>query len=145
MKSSHLLLILAAAAAPVALPAQPRVTAVTIAGGGGPGSGGTYTVNSTVGESAAGPASGGSYAVAAGFVPAVVAHSAGLPDLVLERTEAGIRLTWESPDAAVHLQRSAGLEGAPWLDTPAGVSNDGKTHMLQLGTSATEQYFRLSR
>jgi hypothetical protein len=144
LASAAVALFLAANAGALAAPGF-FVPSGVLAGGGGPGSGGSYTVAATVGDTAGAPAVGGPYGLAAGFVPAAVAHSATLPDLVVGRTEAGIRLTWKSPDAAVHLQRSASLQGAPWIDTPAGVDNDGKTHAVQLGTAAAEQFFRLSR
>ncbi len=84
----------------------------TIDGGGGPSSGGSYTLNGTIGQPDANllTLTGGSYTLEGGFLPGlIVPSSSGAPTLFIRLSGA--------------LEQSNSLLPGSWVATPAGETN----------------------
>ena len=111
----------------------------TVDGGGGPSTGGVFTVSGTLGQPDAGVMSGGQFTLTGGFwaVPAVQTLAA--PTLIITPAGPGqATLTW-SPDTPVfHLQATGTLTPPAWTNAPSGA-----THPVTVPTTGAMRFYRL--
>ena len=107
--------------------AQYAIDWFTIDGGGGQSSGGTYTLQGTIGQPDAATSSGGRYTLHGGFWSAfAVVQTEGTPLLRIIRSGANVTLAWPNPSAGFQLQESFSLSVPGWTDvlTAPGVVGD---------------------
>ena len=88
----------------------------TIDGGGGVSSGGSYTLNGTVGQTDGGAAlSGGNYSLQGGFWPGIVVPSSGsAPTLFIQLSGNSMVLSWAPLTAGFELEASDDLSSPAW-------------------------------
>jgi hypothetical protein len=125
----------------------------TIDGGGGPVSGGSYSLNGTIGQPDLGAMSGGAFTVSAGFWPGIGTPPPGpAPGLSIRLgpTAAGVKtviLSWPNPSTGYVLQQTSNMNapGGGWMDVtqPLVVNSSNKEVTL----TATGQFclFRLRK
>lgn len=84
-----------------------------VAGGGGPASGGTFTVNGTVGQHDAGPPSliGGSFSIIGGFWSRATIPPPLAPMLFIERLREDVRVFWPLSATGFVLDESFTIDG----------------------------------
>ena len=141
MKTMFLLLF----AAVLNTTAQYSISRSTL-GGGGPSSGGAYTLSGTFGQPGAGTSTGGSYTLHGGFWNAfAVVQTEGAPLLRIVRSGANVILAWPNPSTDFQLQESSSLSAPDWTDvnTVPGVVGDEKQVTAPLQPGA--RFFRLRK
>lgn len=98
----------------------------TIAGGGGTGTGGVYSVTGTIGQPDAGAVmTNGQFAVQGGFwaLPTAV-QVAGAPVLTIVPATAGhATISWAPATPGFVLQENPGLAAAGWTNSVSGATN----------------------
>ena len=138
-----LLLIALLLVVPLAAKAPPyEITWFAIAGGGGTGSGGNYTLSGTIGQPAAGQLAGSGYVLEGGFwAGAYAVQQVGSPTLILERSSLGdgnVTLSWAPEASGFILQVTDDLSAPDWQDAPSGSLNP-----VTLPATATTRFYRL--
>lgn len=130
MKTISLLFL----AAVLNVAAQYAIDWSTLDGGGGPSSGGAYTLNGTIGQSDAGVSSGGSYTLHGGFWSAfAVVQTEVAPSLRIVRSGANVTLAWPNPSSGFKLQESPSLSVPNWTDVntaPAVVGDERQVNQI---------------
>ena len=122
-------------------PAQPfSIGWFTVAGGGGTGTGGVYSMSATIGQHEAGAMSGGQFALTGGFWGAVAVQSPGAPTLVITPAGPGqATLTWSPVTPGFHLQMSDSLTPTAWTNAPSGT-----THPTTVPATGPMRFYRLA-
>jgi hypothetical protein len=117
-----------------------------IAGGGGTSSGGTYSVNGTIGQpEASGAMSGGNFSVTGGFWSLVgVVQSVGAPTLTVTRSGKSVIVSWPSSATGFGLQQKSNLAAANWSTSGYTISDDGTNKSINVASPAGNLFFRLS-
>jgi hypothetical protein len=117
-----------------------------IAGGGGTSTGGTYTVNGTIGQpDASGAMSGGNYSVIGGFWALIqVVQTPGAPTLYVAHSSNTVTVSWQNV-AGWSLIQSGNLATpmASW-SASAGVTTSNGTNSLTLTNPAGNVFYRLT-
>jgi hypothetical protein len=108
----------------------------TLGGGGGAANGGAYTLDGTVGQTAASQLSAGDYAVHSGFWPGVSAA----PTLSIRQVGTEAVLSWA--DRGFVLQ-SAPQASGPWADLSPGVRRGGPHFQVNAPLSGGNGFFQL--
>lgn len=119
----------------------------TLDGGGGASTGGSFTLNGTVGQPDAGPPmSGGSFSISGGFWTASVA---GPPPALLIRLAGrnAVILSWPNPSTGYVLQQTANMSapGGGWVDVPQAPVVNGANKEVTLPATGRFCLFRLRR
>ncbi|HEV2319283.1 MAG TPA: hypothetical protein VGV18_06005 [Verrucomicrobiae bacterium] len=102
-----------------------------VAGGGGTGTNGQYSVTSTIGQpDAGGPMTGGSYSLTGGFWALIsVVQTPGLPNLIVKRSGNSVIVSW--PDSGSYtLQQNGNLANT------GGWTTSGHTITTANGTNS---------
>lgn len=142
------LLVLATMLAAVpSVPAGPlRITPVAAFVGGTGAHGGTYALDGTPGQADVSAASGGSYKLSAGFwTLAGVVRSDGQPNLVIETSAEGFRLSWESSVPGYILQTNDGLDPSKWVNVVPGSFGAGPKYGAAFKFGQGPIFFRLGK
>ena len=92
----------------------------TIDGGGGTSSGGSYTLNGTIGQPDAGTLSGGSYTLEGGFWPGIVVPATGAPTLFMQFSGNNVVISWSPATPGFTLEEKDSLSLPSWLPAPSG-------------------------
>lgn len=146
MKHQKLAILLLLALAGISAIAQSyKLEPITIAGGGGRSTGGTYEAVGTIGQPAAGLLAGGTFTLSGGFWGAVLVESAG-PRLSIQYPSAGMAaITWTLADG-FSLQRNVDLNGTNWVSVAGSQSttNAGRVTVL-VPLLPQNQFFRLMK
>jgi hypothetical protein len=119
-----------------------------IAGGGGTSTGGTYTVNGTIGQhDAGGPMTGGSYSLTGGFWALIsVVQTAGLPDLSITFVSPNsVKVSW--PDTGSYtLQQNSNLAvPGGWTTSGYSVTTTNGINSITITPPTGNLFFRLSK
>ena len=120
-----------------------------VAGGGGTSTGGTYTVNGTIGQpDASGAMSGGNYSVTGGFWSLInVVQTPGAPNLLIVPNGANsVKVLW--PDAATNsytLQQNASLATTNWVTSGFSITNGFGTNFCTITPPVGNLFFRLKQ
>ena len=113
----------------------------TIDGGGGPGTGGGYTLNGTIGQPDAGsPMSGGAFSISGGFWPGVVSEP--FPRLAIRRAGTDVVLSWPNPSTGYQLEQTS---ATGWLDVVQPPTVSGGDKEVTLPINAAHRFFRLRK
>ena len=124
--------------------AQYAIDWFTLDGGGGPSSGGAYTLNGTIGQSDAGVSSGGSYTLHGGFWSAfAVVQTEGTPWLRILRNGANVTLAWPNPSVGFQLQESPSLTAPNWTDVNTAPAVVGDERQVNQILAAGPRFYRL--
>ena len=119
----------------------------TIDGGGGPSSGGSFSLNGTIGQpDASAPMSGGAFTISGGFWPGVTDIRPSLS--IRHGTGNTVILSWLNPSTGYVLQQTTQLASPPsaivWTDvaqTP--VVNGANKEVTLPATGQFRMFFRL--
>ena len=118
-----------------------------IAGGGGSSTGGTYTVNGTIGQpDAGGPLTGGNYSLTGGFWSLIsVVQTAGMPKLlIVPNGPNSVKLLWPDPNTNKYtLQQNASLATTNWITSSYPMTNGFGTNFVTLTPPTGNWFFRL--
>lgn len=112
----------------------------TVDGGGGDGSGGTFTLSGTAGQPDAGILGGGM--LDGGFWALI----APVPqELTITRLGANVFISWPSPSTGFNLQVCTDLVAGSWTYYvgPPNIQDNGIIKSLTVPASATPHYYRL--
>jgi hypothetical protein len=146
MKNGLPIILTALALAASAAQAQTNFTVdwFTIDGGGGVSTGGTYTVNGTIGQPDAGAMSGGPYSVTGGFWAMIGAvQTPGLPNLFIRSAGPNsVVVSWASTPAST-LATNASLNTTNWVTYGGTVSTSDGTNNVTITPAAGRLFFRL--
>jgi len=117
-----------------------------IAGGAGTGTGGTYRVTATIGQTeAGGTLSGGHYSVTDGFWSLVyVVQTAGLPNLGITHAGGHVIVWWPTTDNCT-LQQNNNLSGGNWVTCGYPVTTNTGNCYITITPPAGNLFFRLAR
>jgi hypothetical protein len=148
MKNGLPIILTALALAASAAQAQTNFTVdwFTIDGGGGVSTGGTYTVNGTIGQPDAGAMSGGNFTLQGGFWGVIAAvPTPGAPTLDIFRTTTNtVAVTWPSPSTGWNLQQNTNsVSSVNWSNVISGIQDDGATKSLIINPPAGNRFYRL--
>lgn len=116
-----------------------------IAGGGGSGSGGQYSLSGTIGQhDAGGPATNSEFSVSGGFWTIFAVQTTGAPTLSIKVIGGNsVMVYWPSATTGFDLQVNPDLNPANWT-APSQTVNDDGTHKYIIITPPTgNAYFRL--
>ena len=117
----------------------------TIAGGGGTGTNGQYTLSGTIGQHDAGTAmSGGNYSLTGGLWAIYALQTPGAPllTIVLTTTNTAI-VSWPSSSGNFNLQVNTDLSTTNWT-APLETTNDDGTNKFIIVTPITgNRFYRL--
>ena len=118
-----------------------------IAGGGGTGSNGSYSVSGTIGQhDAGGPLTGGNYSITGGFWSLFAVPSPGTPLLTIFLTTTNTAVViWPSPSSGWNLQQNTDLNTANWVAPSETVNDDGANKFIIINPPAGNRYYRLSK
>jgi hypothetical protein len=117
-----------------------------IAGGGGTSTGGTYSVNGTIGQPDAGAAmTGGSYSLTGGFWSIIaVVQTIGLPNLIVTHSGSSVIVSW--PDTGTYtLQQISNLTSGTWSTSAYSVSTANGTNSVTITPPNGNVFFRLKQ
>lgn len=129
------------------LHAQPYSIAwYKIAGGGGTGSNGSYSVSGTIGQhDAGGFLTGGNFSLNGGFWSLVAVQTPGSPVLtiVLTSTNTAV-ISWPSPSTGFVLHQNANLNTTNWVTPAETITDNGTNKFIIVDPPAGTRFFRLS-
>ena len=120
-----------------------------VAGGGGTSTGGTYTVNGTIGQpDASDTMNGGNYSVTGGFWSLInVVQTPGAPNLLIVPNGANsVKVLW--PDAATNsytLQQNANLTTTNWVTSGYVITPANGTNSITITPPVGNLFFRLKQ
>ena len=117
-----------------------------IAGGGGTSTGGTYTVNGTIGQhDAGGPMTGGSYSLTGGFWSLIsVVQTAGVPNLIIvPNGPNSVKILWPNTGSYT-LQQNSNLAGGTWTTSGYSITTSNGTNSITITPPTGNLFFRLS-
>jgi hypothetical protein len=141
MKATFLLLF----AAVLNTAAQYSINWSTL-GGGGPSSGGAYTLSGTFGQAGAGTSTGGSYTLHGGFWSAfAVVQTEGAPVLRIVHSGTKVILAWPNPSTGFQLQESPSLVAPNWTDVNAVPDVVGDETQVSVPSQPGARFFRLRK
>jgi len=115
-----------------------------IAGGGGTGTGGVYSISGTMGQADAGAAmSGGNYSVTGGFWALIrVEQTPGAPHLYIAHSGGAVTVFWQNVGSWT-LQQNSNLALANGWSTSSGITTVNGTNYLTIPNPTGSQFFRL--
>ena len=119
-----------------------------VAGGGGTSTGGTYTVNGTIGQpDASGAMNGGNYSVTGGYWSLInVVQTPGLPNLIIVPNGANsVKVLWPDPATNSYtLQQNANLAaGNSWATSGYTITPANGTNSITITPPTGNLFFRL--
>ena len=107
--------------------------------GGGPSTGGGYTLSGTLGQPDAGTLSGGSYTLEGGFWPGLIVHATtGSPTLLIQVSGASVIISWAPATSGFTLEQTDSLSSPSWSATPNVTTNSAT-----VPTGDTTRFYRL--
>ena len=120
-----------------------------VAGGGGTSTGGTYTVNGTIGQhDASGAMSGGNYSVTGGFWSLInVVQTPGLPKLIIVGNgSTSVKVLWLDPATNSYtLQQNANLATTNWVTSGFSITHASGTNFITITPPVGNLFFRLKQ
>jgi hypothetical protein len=118
-----------------------------VSGGGGTGSGGVYSVSSTIGQLDAGTTmSGGGYSLVGGFWSLFAVQTPGAPLLSIRLTATNtVMVFWLSPSTGFSLQQNSNLSTTNWFTASGTVSDNGTNRFIIVNPPTGNLYYRLSK
>ena len=120
-----------------------------VAGGGGTSTGGTYTVNGTIGQpDASGAMSGGNYSVTGGFWSLInVVQMPGVPNVIIvPNGPNSVKLLWPDPATNTYtLQQNGNLTTTSWVPSGFSMTNGLGTNYVTITPPVGNLFFRLKR
>ena len=141
MKKNLLSVLAGALVLPVVANAQYAIDWLTLDGGGGTSSGGSFTLTGTIGQPDAGTLSGGNYTLQGGFWPGIVVPSTGeAPTLFIQLAAASLMILWSPSTPGFSLEQSSTLLPGSWAPAPSGANNPAT---IPLGSGPT--FYRLKK
>src|SRR5438477_7358738 len=141
MKKNLLSVLAGALVLPVVANAQYAIDWLTLDGGGGASSGGSFTLTGTIGQPDTGTLSGGNYSLQGGFWPAIVLPSTGeAPTLLIQLSSASIVILWSPATPGFSMEQSSTLLPGSWAPAPNGADNPAT---IPLGSAPT--FYRLKK
>jgi hypothetical protein len=117
-----------------------------VAGGGGSSTGGTYSLNGTIGQpDAGGPLAGGNYTVTGGFWSLLSAvQTAGTPILTIQRARNGVTISWSATAGeAFVLQTNGTLSAAGWAAYGGAFATNAGAVSTTISPPSGRLFFRL--
>ena len=145
-KLRSLALVLAMILLPAPLPAQSlTINWHKVAGGGGAGANGRFSLNGTSGQPDAGMMSGGPFSLTGGFWGVLAAvPTPGAPRLTITRTATNsVVISWPSPSTGFVLQQSSNLAPALWNNIPQIPADNGTIKTVVISQPSGNFFFRL--
>jgi len=130
---------------PLCAKGQYSIDWFTIDGGGGGSSGGSYSLNGTVGQhDASGPITGGNYSLRGGFWALSALQTPAAPLLSIRLTTTNtVQVYWPSPSSGWNLQVNTNLSTSIW-DTPAEtVQDNGTIKFIIVDPPSGNRFYRL--
>ena len=117
-----------------------------IAGGGGASTGGTYTVNGTIGQpDAGGPMTGGNYSLTGGFWALIsVVQTPGAPLLYISHSSNTVTVYWQDV-SGWNLQQNGNLTSSAGWSASGGVMPLNGTNYLTITPPTGNLFFRLKQ
>lgn len=116
-----------------------------VAGGGGTGTNGQYSLSGTIGQHDAGKMSGGNYSLTGGFWSLFAVQTPGSPTLRIFMTGTNtVVLAWPAPSTGFSLQQNAALGTTNWVGVPNVPTVVGGENQVILTPQPGNEYFRLS-
>ena len=138
----HLSVLAGLLALPAAASAQLNIDWYKVSGGGGTSTGGTYTVNGTIGQhDAGGPMTGGSYSLTGGFWALYAVQTPGAPLLTITYAGNQAIVSWSPSVTGWTLQTNKNLATPTWGNYLGPIVNNSVTNSLPKGNL----FFRLSK
>lgn len=126
--------------------AQFKIDWHSIDGGGGTSSGGSFSLNGTIGQpdASAQPMTGGTFSITGGFWSLFAVQTPGAPLLTIQRLSAtSARIVWSSPSTGYRLQEISDLNSTNWVNAPQAVSDNGTNKFITVNPSAGRRFYRL--
>ena len=117
-----------------------------IAGGGGTGTGGVYSVSGTIGQpDASGAMTGGSYSMTGGFWSLIsVVQSAGVPNLIIvPNGPNSVKVLWPNTGSYT-LQQNSNLAGGRWTTSSYSITTANGTNGITITPPTGNLFFRLA-
>jgi hypothetical protein len=116
-----------------------------IAGGGGSGSGGQYSLSGTIGQhDAGGLATNSEYSVSGGFWTIFAVQTAGAPTLGIKLIGGNsVMVYWPSATTGFGLQMNPDLNPANWTAPSQTVNDNGTNKYIIITPPTGNAYFRL--
>ncbi len=114
----------------------------TIDGGGGASSGGSFSLNGTIGQPDAGAMSGGGFAISGGFWNGVASGPESLPRLSIRLAGNDVVLNWPNPSTGYQLEQTS---ATGWLDVVQPPTVSGGDKEVTLPINAAHRFFRLRK
>jgi hypothetical protein len=141
MNKKFLSILAGALLFPVLANAQYAIDWLTIDGGGGASSGGSFSLSATIGQPDAGTLSGGNYTLQGGFWPGIVVPATGeAPTLVIQLSGASIIILWSPSNPGFSLEQTSSLLPGSWVPAPSAADNPAT---IPLGSGPT--FYRLKK
>ena len=114
-----------------------------VAGGGGPLSGGNYSLNGTIGQADAGQMSGGNFSLTGGFWSLIsVVQTVGAPTLFISHSGNTVTVYWQAV-AGWSLQQNNNLAVPGNWSASSGVTTNNGTNSLTINNPSGNLFFRL--
>ena len=116
-----------------------------IAGGGGTGTGGNYSLNGTIGQhDASTPMTSSNYSLVGGFWSILAVQSPGLPNLVIQYiTPNSVQVSWPTTGNYT-LQQNGDLTAGSWAATGYTITTANGTNSITISPPSGNLFFRLS-
>jgi hypothetical protein len=116
-----------------------------VSGGGGGSTGSVFQVSGTIGQhDAGGPMTAGSYSLVGGFWSLTAIQTPGAPILSITTSgSSSATLHWLYTDIAFHLQQSASLDNANWVNVTNAVGIVNGTNQVTISPAIGNQFYRL--
>ena len=118
----------------------------TIDGGGGMSSGGSFSLNGTIGQPDANarPMTGGAFSLTGGFWTLFAVQTPNSPLLTIQRLSAtSARVVWPSPSTGFRLQETSDLNTTNWVNAPQAVSDNGTNNFITVNPTTSRRFYRL--
>ena len=118
-----------------------------IAGGGGPLSGGNYSLNGTIGQhDASTPLTSGQYSVTGGFWSLISAvQTAGAPTLYILRSGNSVKVYWQNIIGWILQQNSNPAASASWATSGYSITTSNGTNSITIAAPTGNLFFRLKQ
>src|SRR5438477_1677189 len=110
MKKNLLSVLAGALVLPVVANAQCAIDWLTVDGGGGTSSGGSFTLTGTIGQPDAGRLSGGNYTLEGGFWPGIIVPGTSeAPTLFIQLFGGSVMISWSPATSGFTLEQTDSL------------------------------------
>jgi hypothetical protein len=117
-----------------------------VSGGGGTGTGGTYSVSGTIGQPDAGGAmSGGNYSLTGGFWSLIsVVQTPDLPNMIITHSSNSVIVSWPNTGSYTLQQNNNLAASAGWTTSGYTITTSNGTNSITITPPSGNLFFRLS-